>query len=257
MRPPLVLAYHGVGRYPRELDPRHLMVDPERFRRQIETIRRRGYRFVPLLEFAGRLAPDAAPPDRLCAVTFDDGTVDQLELVAPLLADLEVPATYFVCPGLLGDPHFSFPAAAGVRMMRVDELRRLAALPMTEIGSHTSYHADLSRASEEYAYREMVESKGALEELLQLPVRSFAYPRCVYSAACPDAARNAGYRVAVTCAGLGGWRQFELAREAVDSLDGRIGFALKSRRLFWPLRGSRLGRLARAAVRPVRHRGRD
>ena len=253
MRPPLVLVYHGIGRYPRELDPRNLMIDPERFRRQLETIRSRGYRFVPLLEFASRLAPGGSPPDRVCAVTFDDGTTDQLELVAPLLADLQIPATYFVCPGLLGEPHFSFPAAAGVRMMGADELRSLAAMPMAEIGSHTSTHADLSRASEEYAYREMVESKAALEELLQLPIQSFAYPRCVYSAACPDAARNAGYSVAVTCAGLGGWRQFELAREAIDSLDGRIGFALKSRRLFWPLRASRLGRVARAAVRPVRH----
>ena len=89
---------------------------------------------------------------------------------------------------------------------------------------------------------------------LQRSIQSFAYPRCLYSGACPEAARKAGYTVAVTSVGLGGWRQFELTREAIDSLDGRIGFALKSRRLFWPLRESTFGRVARAAVRPVRHR---
>jgi peptidoglycan/xylan/chitin deacetylase (PgdA/CDA1 family) len=139
-------------------------------------------------------------------------------------------------------------------MMTREELRRLAALPLTEIGSHTSRHEDLSRASQAEAYHEMVESKDALEDMLQRSIQSFSYPRCLYSAACPEAARKAGYSVAVTCVGLGGWRQFELTREVIDSLDGRIGFALKSRRLFWPLRESTVGHIARAAVRPVRHR---
>jgi len=251
--PPLVLAYHGVGQYPRDLDPRRLMLDPARFRRQIETVRRRGYRFLSLADFTALLDEHIRPPDGVCAVTLDDGTSDQLELVAPLLADLEVPATYFVCPGLLGEPHFAFPAAAGVRMMRIDELRTLASMPSTEIGSHTTTHADLSRASDADADREMGQSKDALEELLQRPITSFAYPKCLYSPACPDAARRAGYTVAVTCAGLGGWRRFELTREAIDALDGRVGFALKSRRLFWPLRESAPGRMARAALRPLRH----
>jgi peptidoglycan/xylan/chitin deacetylase (PgdA/CDA1 family) len=251
--PPLVLGYHGVGQYPRDLDPRGLMLDLGRFRGQIETLRRRGYRFLSLPDFTALLDEHVPPPQRVCAVTFDDGTSDQLDLIAPLLADLEVPATYFVCPGLLGEPHFAFPAAAGVRMMRIDELRTLASMPLTEIGSHTVTHADLSQASEAEAYLEMVQSKDALEELLQLPIASFAYPKCVYSPACPEAARRAGYTVAATCAGLGGWRRFELAREVIDALDGSVGFALKSRRLFWPLRESAPGRVARAALRPLRH----
>ena len=99
----------------------------------------------------------------------------------------------------------------------------------------------------------MASSKLALEELLQRPVHSFAYPKCAYSPSCPAAARRAGYEVAVTCAGRGGWRRFELARENIDSLDRRISFALKSRGLFLPLRESRAGRLLRGAARPLRH----
>jgi peptidoglycan/xylan/chitin deacetylase (PgdA/CDA1 family) len=252
MRPPLVLAYHGLGRFSRSLDPHNLMVDPERFRAQVNVLRRRGYRFVALSEFARHL--DEGPPARgTCVLTFDDGTVDNLELVAPLLAELDAPATFFVCPGLLGEPHFDMPARAGVRLMNAGELRELASSSLVEIGSHTMAHTELSSASEEDAHREMAESRAALEDLLQRPVHSFAYPKCGYSPACPEAARRAGYAVAVTCADLGGWRRFELCRESVDSLDGGVGFALKSRRLFWPLRRSLPGRLARAAVRPLRH----
>ncbi len=251
MRPPLVLAYHGLGRCPRRLDPYHLVVDPARFRRQVYALRRRGYRFVTLSEFAASLEDEGSVVGT-CALTFDDGTLDNLEVVAPLLEELVVPATFFVCPGLLGEPHFAMPPEAEVRLMSADELRSLASSPLASIGSHTMTHADMSNASEEEAYREMVDSKRALEELLQRPVESFAYPRCFYSPACPEAARRAGYAVAVTCGARGGWVPFELARESVDSLDGRVTFALKSRRLFMPLRDSLAGRAMRATVRPLR-----
>jgi peptidoglycan/xylan/chitin deacetylase (PgdA/CDA1 family) len=254
MRPPLVLAYHGLGSYPRTLDPHNLMVDAERFRAQMLTLRRRGYELVPLSRFADHL-DGQAPPDGLGAVTFDDGTLDNLHVLAPLLAELRVPATVFVCPGLLGQAHFAMPAAAGVRLMNAEELRELASSPLIEIGSHTSEHTDLSTASRDEACEEMSSSKRELEELLQKPVVAFAYPRCVYSSACPDAAGRSGYAVAVTCGGLGGWDRFELSRESIDSLDGRAGFALKSRGLFRPLRDSLPGRAARSAVRSWRHPG--
>jgi peptidoglycan/xylan/chitin deacetylase (PgdA/CDA1 family) len=252
-RPPLVLAYHGLGSFPRAMDPYNLMIRPERFREQVTSLRGRGYRFVALSELSASIE-QAAPPAALCAMTFDDGTVDNLEVLAPMLAELEVPASVFVCPGLLGSPHFAMPAEAGVRLMNADELRELASLPLIEIGSHTNAHADLSSAGAEQAHSEMVSSRGALEDLLQRPVLSFAYPKCDYSPACPEAARRAGYSVAVTCGGRGGWRRYELARESVVSLDGRLLFALKSRGLFLPLRESLPGRLARSASRPLRHR---
>ncbi|HEV2922758.1 MAG TPA: polysaccharide deacetylase family protein [Solirubrobacteraceae bacterium] len=230
------------------------MLDPERFRRQVLTLERRGYRFVTLSEFTEHLDVDA-PPDGLCALTFDDGTVDNLELLAPILSALRMPATVFVCPGLLGQPHFAMPAAAGVRLMDADQLRALASSPLIEIGSHTNTHVELSSATAQEAYEEMSSSKAALEQLLDSSIDYFAYPKCGYSPHCPGAARRAGYAVAVTCAGLGGWRRFELGRESIDSLDRRVSFALKSRGLFIPLRNSLPGRLARAAARPLRHRG--
>ncbi|HEV3093271.1 MAG TPA: polysaccharide deacetylase family protein [Solirubrobacteraceae bacterium] len=254
LRPPLVLAYHGLGPHRPELDPHNLMVDPLRFRAQVQTLRRRGYRFVALGEYVDGLATGHTR-DGVCALTFDDGTLDNLHTLAPILRELALPATVFACPGLLGEPHFAMPAEAGVRLMNAQELRELAELPLVEIGSHTNRHTDLSLAGEQEAYAEMASSRQALEELLQRPVRAFAYPKCGYSPACPQAARRAGYTVAVTCGGRGGADPFELARESIDPLDGRLGFALKSRRLFVPLRDSLPGRLARGAVRPVRHRG--
>ncbi len=248
----MVFAYHGIGELPRRLDPYNLMVTPARLREQAAALRARGYRFVSLGEFAGHLE-EPRPPEGLAVMTFDDGTRDNIELLEPLLAELEIPATIFICPGMLGEQHFAMPAEAGVRLMDADEVRRLAASRWIDIGSHTSRHTDLASAGAEEAYQEMAGSKAALEELLQSPVTSFAYPKCDYSPACPEAARRAGYTVALSCAGRGAWRRYELERESIGSLDGRLLFALKSRRLFTPLRESPPGKVLRAVTRRVRH----
>ena len=82
--------------------------------------------------------------------------------------------------------------------MDADELRELAALGF-EVGAHTNRHVDLAAATAEDAYAEMGSCKQALEDLLDQPVETFAYPFCRYSAACPGAAERAGYLAAFTC----------------------------------------------------------
>ena len=83
--------------------------------------------------------------------------------------------------------------------MDLRELQSVAAHPLFEIGAHTNKHTDLSRATPEEAYREMIESKATLEDQVDTPILTFAYPAGHYSPACPAAAERAGYIAAVTC----------------------------------------------------------
>jgi peptidoglycan/xylan/chitin deacetylase (PgdA/CDA1 family) len=248
---PLILCYHGLGDVPRELDPHGLMVPPERFRAQVQAVGRRGYAFTTVAEFARRLHA-GVPVAGLCAVSFDDGSADNVHALPPLLAELGVPATVYACPGLLGATHGGLLARAGVRLMDADELRALAADPWVDIGSHTCRHTDLSTATADEAYREMAASKEALEDLLGKPIESFAYPYCAYSPACPAAAERAGYVCAATCAPRGSLRPYELRREAILSYDNRLRVALKSRGVFHTVWNTGPMRVARALARPVR-----
>ena len=248
--PWVVLAYHAVADVAPEHDPDHLVQPPDKFEWQLRTLARRGYEFTTATEFARRLRA-GAPLDGLCAVTFDDGTNDNLTVLPGLLGPLGIPATVFACPGLLGEPDPYIAPESGLRLMTADELRELAGLGV-EIGAHTNRHVDLGEASGEEAYEEMRSCKEALEDLLGKPVETFAYPFCRYSAACPAAADRAGYLAAYTCSGRGGRQPFELRREMMDRCDGRLAWALKSRRRFHEtleLPPVRLARRARAALR--------
>jgi peptidoglycan/xylan/chitin deacetylase (PgdA/CDA1 family) len=240
---PLVLGYHCLGTIAREHDPHHLVVSPERFRAQVQRLLGQGYEFVALSEFAARLRA-FGPPAGVCALTFDDGTADNAVLLPRLLETLGVPATLFVCPGLLGRLYPWLAPESRVRFMSEDELRAVARLPFIEVGSHTLEHRDLSHATADEAYRELAGSKRALEDLIGAPVQTFAYPFSRYSPACPAAAERAGYTCAVAGDGKGGWRPYELRRAGIASWDRRITFALKSHGMFHSFLRSPPGRLA-------------
>jgi len=150
-------------------------------------------------------------PPRPVIVTFDDGYRSVLDCALPSLQRLHVPAAVFVCAGAIIDArHFWFdvlhtregeeavvkakqaeyadwhalyaalltPAdvAEHHRPMTVDELRRLAASPLIEIGAHTMIHPTLARVPMNRQRHEIVDCRAVLQDLLRQPVNAFAYP---------------------------------------------------------------------------------
>jgi peptidoglycan/xylan/chitin deacetylase (PgdA/CDA1 family) len=88
-------------------------------------------------------------------------------------------------------------------MMTEDQVRRLHHEGI-EIGAHTMNHPILANADEVTARREIVESKGRLEEMIGAKVSSFAYPNGGptrdYTTRDVVLAREAGFDVAVSTA---------------------------------------------------------
>ncbi len=248
----VVLAYHGIADVNPHDDPVRLWVAPAALERQVRTMHRRGYQFVTMADFGERLHAGSGT-DGLCALTFDDGTEDHASILPDLLERLGVPGTIYVCPGLLGEPYPWVAERTGIRFMSRAQLLALAGHPRVEIGSHTERHTELDTATAEFAFAEMDRCKRTLEEMLQLEVPSFCYPRCHYSPACPPAAKRAGYRTAVVCGPRGSWDPFELKRESIHTPDGPVTFAFKSRGLYYGMRDRAPIRVARTLTRPVRH----
>ncbi len=243
----VILGYHGVGSSPPAQDPHNHRIPAPVFRTQVELLRDAGYRFVTVAELAERAA-GGPPPAGLAALSFDDGMEDNHSIVLPMLTEYGIPATAYVITGLIGRDN---PWVPGTRMMTETQLRELLAGGF-EIGAHTVTHPDLSRLDQAQCLREMVESRGALEDLTAQPVRTFAYPECRYGQAALAGAAAAGFSAAVTCEGRGSWRPLEMKRALITARDGPVAFFLKLTDRYQGLFDSAAGRTLRWGTRAPR-----
>jgi len=249
----VVLCYHGVGATTSSEDPHFLHIAPNRFRSQLVLLQDAGFEFVTVAELARRAAGEAPPPG-LAAVSFDDGMEDNYSVALPILRELGVPATVYVTTGLIGKPN-PWVARSETRMLNADELRALAAAGI-ELGAHTVTHPDLSQLDHATCLSEMVESRATIERITGAKVETFAYPFCKYGEAALAAARDAGFRAAVTCQGQGSWAPLEMKRALITGKDGLPSFLLKLAGGYEPIAQSRPGRAFRIVTRAARARAR-
>ncbi len=71
------------------------------FTAQLEYLKQ-NFRVVPLAELVKALRNRQADIAHWIALTFDDGTRNNGTIAAPILKRLGLPATFFICPGLVG-----------------------------------------------------------------------------------------------------------------------------------------------------------
>lgn len=138
-------------------------------------------------------------PDHSIVLTFDDGYASLLEEVLPITQALGFSGTVFVINDLVGLDAGQARSVVGdidrdmLDWSQIQELIRSG----FEIGSHTRRHRDLTRLSAAELKQELGEAQERLQQRLQIPVESLAYPyghsnRVVRKAA------SAHYRLACT-----------------------------------------------------------
>ncbi len=133
-------------------------------------------------------------PSRPVVVTFDDGLADFYSGAWPVLKQHEIPATLYVTTGYVGSTsRWLTSEGEGQRPMmdweQIVELDRNG----IELGAHTYTHPQLDTLSASEAWNEIVRSKWQLEEQLNHPVASFAYPHGYYSHNVRNLVRQAGF----------------------------------------------------------------
>jgi len=218
-----VLVYHAVASVSPQRDPHRMATDPRHLEDHVRLLLRQGYRFLgaeELLDAAG----GREPPSRTAVLTFDDGWLDALTVVAPLLQRLDVPATFYACPGWWGSQHPQLPGAAG-RLLDADAARALHAAGM-ELGSHTMTHPDLRTLGDAALERELTASKAGIEEITGRPCRTFAYPFGHFDERVERAVEAAGYELAFAWL-PGPWRPLTAPRLPAPPRHGAGRLALK------------------------------
>jgi peptidoglycan/xylan/chitin deacetylase (PgdA/CDA1 family) len=146
-----VLLYHAVT------------VHPPAALEHVGCLRDSGRAGLTVPEFAACLEGQAPLPAQPVLVTFDDGYADFLD-AAEQLAAAGLPSTLYVTTGHVG--------AAG--MLTRGQLRSLGGT--VEVGAHSRRHPRLDELPPDRLRDEVWGSKADLEDVLQRPARSFAYP---------------------------------------------------------------------------------
>jgi peptidoglycan/xylan/chitin deacetylase (PgdA/CDA1 family) len=223
-----ILTYHSLDE-----SGSVLSVSPRVFAAQMRTLHQLGARVVGLSELRQALA-GARPPERLVALTFDDGFRNFYECGFPILQQYGFTATVFVVTDYCGKTNGWPGQPASVERRPLLEWRQIAEMSQAGIafGCHTCTHPDLRRITEREAEEELDRSRRLLEDVLGRTIESFAYPYGFYNAA---VRRLAQARFALACSA---WLGFADARSdplALERLDVYyLRRPLLFRRLFAP-----------------------
>jgi peptidoglycan/xylan/chitin deacetylase (PgdA/CDA1 family) len=161
---PILIYHHVSPQLPsdgKELDT----VTSEAFAGQLQWLAGTGRVPIGLVELFNAFYYDLPLPPKPVIIVFDDGYADTYDQAFPLLRDRGVRATVAAITGAMDRPGY----------LTWDQAREMSAAGI-EFVSHTVNHGNLAAASRDEVRSELVDSRRALEENLDLPVQYFVYP---------------------------------------------------------------------------------
>jgi len=186
----------------------HVFADEQAgFARQLRFLSGQG-EFLSLDDALSVLRRERSANGRYFCVGFDDGLESCATGALPVLAEMRVPAVFYVVSDLIGHSFAADDAIArdafgfqgrdtALEFMTWEDCRALAAAGMT-VGSHSRSHANLALLDRAQALAEMTDSKQAIERALGRECRHFCAPygqpvRHFDQMRDPSLAREAGY----------------------------------------------------------------
>jgi peptidoglycan/xylan/chitin deacetylase (PgdA/CDA1 family) len=185
-----ILMYHYVRVVddPKDTIGIGLSVPPERFAAQMQYLADHGYTTLTMSDVYAILAGQQPLPAKPIALTFDDGYRDFYTAAWPILKQHHFKATSYIITNFIGwDAYMTWAM-----------LQELDKTGQIEFGAHTLSHLDLSVASAEKSWAEIVGSKSILEQGLGHPISAFCYPSGKYTASVVAQVKKAGYSTATT-----------------------------------------------------------
>ncbi len=195
----IVLAYHAISDLRDDPVLGEYGLPRERFAKQLDMLRRLGWRFVGVDELLQALAGRGNLPPRSILVTFDDGYVDLLTEGCPVLATRGIPSVTFPVSRRIGGTN-EWDVRIGARELRLLDgagLRELAASGIA-IGSHGATHRPVTSLEPSELATELRESADWIASLGLPEPTVFAYPHGSWSDGAAAAVRKAGYAAAFT-----------------------------------------------------------
>lgn len=166
------------------------------FDRQINYLRKNGYRVVSMKKLLDFLYYRQALPKRSVVISIDDGYRSVYNIAYPILKKYGYGATLFIYTDYVG---------ASTHAITWDQLRRMKADGF-EIGSHTLSHADLTKKEKDENFKtylkrvetELHLSKKIIDTKLRQDTIFLAFPYGRYNKQVLNISKRFGYKAAVS-----------------------------------------------------------
>jgi peptidoglycan/xylan/chitin deacetylase (PgdA/CDA1 family) len=192
-----ILMYHSIGSAAHSRKYRRFVVPRDRFADQLDGLVAAGMQTIT----AGELVTAATSgkvndiPDRAVVLTFDDAFADFESEALPALLERRMVATVFVPTAFIGRrASWLDVIGEGHRRHLGESQLRAARAAGIECGAHSHCHPQLDRLGSPYDLTDEVgRPRRILEDLLNEPVTTFAYPFGYHSGAVRRAVADAGY----------------------------------------------------------------
>lgn len=189
IRVPIVM-YHYVEYVQDKNDKLRISLNttPYVLENEIQTLIAAGYNFITNSELADVLDGKTNLPANPVLLTFDDGYRDFYTDAYPILKKYHVKATNYVIAGFLNRKNH----------LLTSQLQEISKDGLVEIGAHTVNHVWLKSLPLKTVSDEVFQSKEILEQLINKPVVSFAYPFGAFDDQAIKVVKDAGFRSAVS-----------------------------------------------------------
>ncbi len=179
-----ILNYHSVGGEAFNDERRLFDINISLFEKHVDLLNSKKIQLKPLL-------PLVIPTNSLhVSLTFDDGYLNNLKNVAPILIDRGIPFSVFVSANFVKNKVKGF--------LRKNDLIELSNLPGVTIGSHGMNHNPLISYNKYQIKKELVDSKLFLEDVTGREIISLAYPYGLVNNEVKSLAVEAGYLLGLT-----------------------------------------------------------
>lgn len=209
-----ILMYHHIAVSP--IDSRYY-VPPDRFEDEIRLLHNWEYTPITTTMLVNAIKNGAPLPPRPIIITFDDANEDNYTNAFPIMKKY----------GMTGVLYLPYDYIGGTGYLTVDEIKEMAAAGW-EVGSHSLDHPNLTILDQPRLRAEIVDSRKKLQELLGVPILTFAYPFGDVGSAEVDYVKFAGYIAAMGATGYtadqGKGNLYVLQRSEIKSSDDAKSF---------------------------------
>ena len=180
-----ILMYHS---FDKNRIKDYAAVDLANFYKQMQFIKKEGYRVISLGDYCRMLKDRRNIPRKAVIITIDDGYQDNLAAIE-ILRKFDYPATLFLTWDRIGKDGY----------LSTQDINTFLKNTKVGIGSHSLTHPDLPNIISNGELKDQISgSKNKLEELLPVKIETFAFPGGGFNERSLEELAKAGYLCACT-----------------------------------------------------------